>query len=333
VVGWLCDEIERQGILSGVHLNVLQTLVLDSAFPEPLLRANARAITRLLDPATGLEPVMLSSSFDAAGVRARIDTLGGPDGGPVIVLPDNSAPLVTLRAELANVQHLDLAPAGWEARLYDALDTSLRTAGALPLLEGIVSTDILYPPTLDAPPNSPEVQFLAFVSVLSMPRACAPPLAVALVDSYLPFLFTQRSPFVPLPAMPAPTQTMIGSTTPAHNAPPLPFASHALHHLLRNALLAADAYAADEGGFADYLASHLSDEFACQRVRPAFTSARPKRAKVGALGMVDALCAEQKELICELVSLFEGDDEIRSRWPNLTPMSTMGTAPATGPAS
>ncbi|CAK9782940.1 hypothetical protein CC85DRAFT_329441 [Cutaneotrichosporon oleaginosum] len=331
VVGWLCAEIERQGILSGVHLNVLQTLVLDSAFPEPLLRANAPAIARLLDPATGLEPVMLSSAFDAAGVRARINVLGGPDGGPVVVPSDPAAPLVSLRAELANVQHLDLAPAGWESRLYDILDISLRTAGALPVLESIVSTDIIYPPTLDSPPNSPEVQFLAFVSVLNMPHACAPPLAVALIDAYLPYLFTQRSPFVPLAAMPAPTQTMLSSTTPAHNPPPLPFASHALHHLLRGALLAADAYTSEEGGFADYLANHLSDEFACQRARPAFTSPRQKRSRVGALGVVDALCPEQKELICELISLFEGDEEIRSRWPNLTPMSTMG--PATGPAS
>ncbi|BEI80974.1 hypothetical protein CcaverHIS002_0201340 [Cutaneotrichosporon cavernicola] len=329
VVRWLCAEIERQGILSGVHLNVLQTLVLDSAFPTPLLRANAPAIARLLDPATGLESVMLSSSFDVPGVRARIDAVGGPDGGPVSVPLDPSAPLVTLRAELANVQHLDVVPAGWESRLYDALDTSLRSA--LPLLEGVISTDILYPPTIDTPPNSPEVQFLAFVSVLHMPYACAPPLAVALINAYLPHLFTHRSPFVPLAAMPAPTPTMLSSTTPAHTPPPLPFASHALHSLLRGVLLAADAYGADEGGFSDYLASHLADEFACQRARPVSNSPPSKRAKVSALGIVDALCPEQKELICELVTLFESDDEIRARWPNLTPLSTMG--PATGPAS
>ncbi|GMK56239.1 hypothetical protein CspeluHIS016_0300790 [Cutaneotrichosporon spelunceum] len=331
VVGWLCAEIERQGILSGVHLNVLQALALDSAFPSPLLRANAPAIARLLDPATGLEPVMLSSAFDAAAVRARIDAVGGPDGGRVIVRGGPADPLAALRTELANVQHLDLVPTGWESRLYDSLDASLRTVGALPLLEAVVSTDILYPPTFDAPANSPEVQFLAFVSVLNMPSACTPPLAVALIDAYLPHLFTHRSPFVPLSPMPGPPPTMLSSTTSAHAPPPSPFASQALHNLLRGALLAADAYAADEGGFSDYLVSHLSDEFAYQRARPAISPPPSKRTKLHALGTADTLCAEQKELICELVTLFENDDEIRVRWPNLTPMSNM--APATGPAS
>lgn len=328
VVGWLCAEIERQGILSGVHLNVLQTLVLDSAFPEPLLRANARGISCLLDPTTGLEAVMISSNFDAAGVRARIDAVGGPDGGPVLITRDPPVPLATLRAELANVQHLDLAPAGWEARVYSALDAALRCQGPLPLLDAVISQDILYPSSLDAPPNSPEVQFLAFVSVLDMPRACAPPLAVALIDAYLPNLFTQKSPFVPHPSMPAPTAALLNSTIPAHQPPPLPFAANALHHLLRGALLAADAYVADEGGFSGQLASHLADEFAYQRVRPAF-SARPKskRNKMGT-GNVDALCPEQQELLCEIVALFEGDDEVRTRWPNLTPLGTMTAGPA-----
>lgn len=337
VVGWLCAEIERQGILSGVHLNVLQTLVLDSAFPEPLLRANAPAISRLLSPSCGLEPVLLSSSFDINSVRARIDTVGGPDGGPIIPPQDPTAPIASLRAELANVPHLDLAPPGWETRMYDVLDGALR-AGALATLSTIVG-DILYPVMEGANANSPEVQFLSFASALDMPRACAPPLAAALVDAYLPSLFTQRSPFVPQPPLP-PAPTLFGASKAGTAAPPLPYASHALHHLLRGALLAADTYS-DEGGFADILAAHLADELACQRVRPAFTAGPgPKHKRVkqerGARGRIlaEPLCPEQKELICELITLFEGDEEVRARWANLTPLVTMGGGGSgSGPAS
>jgi mediator of RNA polymerase II transcription subunit 5 len=134
VVGWLCAEIERQGALSGMHLKVLQTLVLDTAFPEPLLRANAQAIIHLLEPATGLQPVMQSSGFDHVGVRSRlqsVDSLDGPAPIPEAIL---LAPLPVLRNELQAVRHLHLSAPGWEARVLDCLGAALRVHGPLKTL-------------------------------------------------------------------------------------------------------------------------------------------------------------------------------------------------------
>jgi mediator of RNA polymerase II transcription subunit 5 len=92
IVAWLCQEIERQGqvtisssekaaahpvsLVSALHLDVLQNLVLGDSFPEPLLRVNAGVIAGLLDPASNLQAVFASSGFDANGVRARLEALG-----------------------------------------------------------------------------------------------------------------------------------------------------------------------------------------------------------------------------------------------------------------
>ncbi|CAD6584259.1 MAG: mediator complex subunit, partial [Tremellales sp. Tagirdzhanova-0007] len=66
VVAWLCYEVERNGSLSALHLDVLQTLLLGS-FPAPLLRVTGSAIDAIIDSSSGLGPVIQSSRFDVAG--------------------------------------------------------------------------------------------------------------------------------------------------------------------------------------------------------------------------------------------------------------------------
>jgi len=58
-----------------LHLDVLQTLLLESSVPEALLRINSKAIEALLEPSAGLGPVLRSSRFDAAAVRQKLEPI------------------------------------------------------------------------------------------------------------------------------------------------------------------------------------------------------------------------------------------------------------------
>ena len=92
IVSWLCSEIIRNGCvppnpislfstdgeirnLSGLHLNVLQTLVLSANFPTALLRAVEPEIAKLLLPSSNLGPVFVSVAFDATSVQTRLNIL------------------------------------------------------------------------------------------------------------------------------------------------------------------------------------------------------------------------------------------------------------------
>ena len=94
IVSWLCSEITRNGFvsatlmspicfslmisrrnLSGLHLNVLQTLVLNANFPLALLRVVGPQIAILLSPSSNLGPVFLSVAFDVASVQSKLDSL------------------------------------------------------------------------------------------------------------------------------------------------------------------------------------------------------------------------------------------------------------------
>ncbi|KAL1406022.1 hypothetical protein Q8F55_007705 [Vanrija albida] len=326
VVGWLCTEIERQGLLSGLHLNVLQTLVLDSSFPEPLLRANSSAINRLLEPATGLESVLQSSSFDTAAVRLRLQAVGAPTASGVPVVNSAPPPLPALRSELQGVRHLDLAAPGWDSRLLDALDGALLAHGPLRTIDSVL-TDMLHPSMLevDATVSDPLGQFAALLFALRLPRSSTLPLVATLVDGYIPTLFGPRSPFIPVPPMPGPA--ILGVSVPAVPGPPpppLPFAAHALHRLLRSSLLAAESFAQDNDAtsFADLLASHLAAELAFQRARPSGVGRSAKRQQPprGSLpgATADAgLGTEQRALLDALTAALESDEELKARWPVL----------------
>lgn len=356
VVGWLCAEIERQGVLSGMHLKVLQGLVLDSAFPESLLRANARELSRLLDPAAGLQSVMQSSGFDHVAVRARLDAARGADGPPAPPVP------ALLRAELHAV-YMNMAAPGWEARILDSLASTLRADGATRTLEDVLA-DMLYPDLLTMEragvPNAPYTlaQLVALLAALPL-NIPGTPLAPAVVDAYLPALFNPRSPFAPTSAVQPAIRAgiMLAPPAPPAPAPVLPLAAHTLHRLLRATLLAVEAGGGDEdpedagsgaregqvdadgdesmegGGStraarrvdvdADALASHLADELRFQTSRPDATAA--KRAKRSTRGLGPGavpdlgLSSDQRALVDELIKAIEGDDELRTRWPVLAP--------------
>lgn len=314
VVSWLCSEIEREGMLSGMHLNVLQTLVLDSAFPEPLLRANAKAISHLLEPASGLQPVIQSSGFDHVAVRSRLQAVGGPDGSPLLPEIIAPPPLPTLRSELQSVRHLHLAAAGWEGRILDALNSALQVYGPLWTLETILG-DMLFPSLIEMESNSgdPLGQFIALISALPL-RPIPAPFATVIIDGYVPYLFGLRSPFVPIPQEPPNILMPFGQAPPVVTPPPPPtFAAHALHKLLRATLLAVDA---EDEGQADTLASHLVEELAFQKSRPdADVVKRNKRLRTAKADK--GLVTEQRLLLKELMSALEGDEELCARWPVL----------------
>ncbi|KAK6904403.1 hypothetical protein I203_105216 [Kwoniella mangroviensis CBS 8507] len=121
VVAWLCKEIKRQGLLSAIHLVVLQDLILGHSCPEALIRVNSKGLNELLSPNSGLTPVFESSNFDLVGIRAKLDSLGLNAS-----LPTSE---IDLKGALNLVSQLDLAPAGWEKTLLDSLDAEVAMRG------------------------------------------------------------------------------------------------------------------------------------------------------------------------------------------------------------
>ncbi|WVW79235.1 hypothetical protein I302_101201 [Kwoniella bestiolae CBS 10118] len=121
VVAWLCREIKRQGLLSAIHLIVLQDLILGHSCPEALIRVNSTALNELLSPNSGLAPVIESSSFDLAGIRSKLDSLGLNAS-----LPSNT---MDLNGALGVLRQIDLAQLGWERGLLDPLEKEVKWRG------------------------------------------------------------------------------------------------------------------------------------------------------------------------------------------------------------
>ena len=63
-------------LLSAIHLNVLQTLLVSSALPDGLLRAVGAHVAGLLVPSAGLEPVFRSASIDVDTIKSKLDAVG-----------------------------------------------------------------------------------------------------------------------------------------------------------------------------------------------------------------------------------------------------------------
>lgn len=57
-------------------MEVLQSLILDDGFPEPLLRVNAAAIMCFMEPTKGLGEVMDKAGFDGNAVKAKLQSIG-----------------------------------------------------------------------------------------------------------------------------------------------------------------------------------------------------------------------------------------------------------------
>jgi len=65
------DKTRR--LLSAIQLDVLQTLLLASSFPEPLLQVTCRGVKAIFEPAAGLGPVFQTSGIDSTGLRQKAE--------------------------------------------------------------------------------------------------------------------------------------------------------------------------------------------------------------------------------------------------------------------
>ncbi|WVR09129.1 hypothetical protein IAU60_006191 [Kwoniella sp. DSM 27419] len=176
VVGWLCQEIRRQGLLSALHLVVLQDLILGHTCPEALLRVNVSALYDVLSPNSGLGPVVQSSGFDVDGVRTKLEASGLFNPPPSTITP--------LRAALQPARQLELALPGWQGALLDAVDQSVSLYGAVGVAS-VIMTEVTSPSTLS---NDMLGGFVPLLLALSPGRAVEP-LIWAVIRFWLPGLF------------------------------------------------------------------------------------------------------------------------------------------------
>ncbi|WVQ93306.1 hypothetical protein IAU59_000374 [Kwoniella sp. CBS 9459] len=196
VVSWLCNEIQRQGLLSALHLVVLQDLILGHTCPEPLLRVNSDILNTILSPTSGLAEVFQSSNFDALGIRAKLDSMGLTPPPIRIVTP--------LRTALQPARQLELAPVGWESTLLDALDESICSKGAVNIVRELMeelslpsNMSMAMPMSISMPipmaiPNDSLVAFIPLLFSLRLSKVNPRPLVSALLDGWLPDFFQFR---------------------------------------------------------------------------------------------------------------------------------------------
>ncbi|KGB76012.2 hypothetical protein CNBG_1850 [Cryptococcus deuterogattii R265] len=122
VIGWLCDEILRQGAMSALHLVVLQALAMSHACPEQLLKVNDRALRNLFSPLSGLDEVIRTSNFDMFAFKSRLESLG--------IATSHYAPLnqPSVKSSLQSIYSSSLATAFWANPLLDSLWASADTS-------------------------------------------------------------------------------------------------------------------------------------------------------------------------------------------------------------
>ncbi len=214
-------------------------------------------------------------------------------------------PLTVLRAELQSLRHLDLRQPHWTKTLLEALESSLMAEGPLRTVELIIR-EVLQASVIDLGNSAgdPLEHFaVALLSLRFSPTSPMPTVATFILQ-YLPSLFDSGS-------------TALTGNLPSQSTP---YATTALARLIKQSLLAtADIHPADEGrSVADALVDHMIEELRYQGSRPvaqADVQSGKKAPKVVRAGRV--MSAVQKEMLDGLCGLFEGDEEMRSRWPQL----------------
>ena len=82
VAQWACGwgDIADCRMIAGPHLVVLQALVSSPSFPDSILRVTGKRIAEILDPASGLGPVLQSSGFDIEGMKQKLSFIGISNG-------------------------------------------------------------------------------------------------------------------------------------------------------------------------------------------------------------------------------------------------------------
>ncbi|OXG18206.1 hypothetical protein C361_04327 [Cryptococcus neoformans Tu259-1] len=143
VIGWLCDEILRQGALGALHLVVLQVLAMGHACPEQLLKVNDRALRKLINPLSGLDEVIGSSNFDMLAFKAKLESLG--------IATSHYAPpnQPSVESSLQSINTLPFATAFWANPLFDSLWASADASNWMTVVLKIIFSQ------LDIPPVSP----------------------------------------------------------------------------------------------------------------------------------------------------------------------------------
>ncbi|WWC91311.1 uncharacterized protein L201_006254 [Kwoniella dendrophila CBS 6074] len=189
VVFWLCKEITRQGLLSAIHLIVLQDLILGHSCPESLIRVNLKPLKNLLN-SNDLKPVFESSNFDIEGVKAKLDSITGfnvqsiensgltttihslsqpvpaiPNGNNISLFTSNpNANLTDTIRMIRDTPSIESLPTGWERSLLDSLSRELSLRGGSKTLELIMS-EISNIASLSSIPSTPS-NLVGFIPIL-----------------------------------------------------------------------------------------------------------------------------------------------------------------------
>ncbi|ORY26244.1 mediator complex subunit Med5-domain-containing protein [Naematelia encephala] len=292
IVAWLCEETVRNGPVSGLHLQVLQRLVLGDAFPEALLRVAGGAIAGLLAPSSGLHEVFAASGIDVAAVRLKLEAIG---------VDVNQAPplsfaqrIANLRVTLQTVRQPELSQSSWTDALLPAFNSCLVSIGDLEALQ-LVLSEILFPSSINNESGDPLGRLFAILTVLGLGRAHSPLLSV-LLDVTIPNVFEYNSPL----AIAQPQSQ--------------PYAALGLAKLIKHSLLMATSLQIDTGGLVHAFADDL--EYQSSRpVRDMLDRQRGKKAKRARRGVAREIGQAQKAVLEMVVHALGADEELRGTWP------------------
>ncbi|WVQ81411.1 hypothetical protein IAT38_003535 [Cryptococcus sp. DSM 104549] len=286
VVGWLCSEIERLGGVSGLHLVVLQDIVMGHACPEQLLRVNGPALHRILDPSSGLQEVLGTSGFDVESVRAKLDMLGA-----VAVHP---APATPLLPALQTINHLSLAPPTWPVPFLQSLAASLSAPhGTTTTLRTTLHQSLL-------PSLSPSIPELASATSPSLLRTFAPILLA--VDQ------EGKGPLI------AELPNWLSSVLDGPIEPGL--SESQLASLVIDSMRCAQGLWSTEA-LGTPVIQAIVDELVYQSDRPlapADSTRSPVQVKKRRRGDAELVSAEHRALVIGVIKALRDDEEFRSVW-------------------
>ncbi|WRT68969.1 uncharacterized protein IL334_005951 [Kwoniella shivajii] len=283
VVGWLCREIRRQGLLSALHLVVLQDLILGHSCPEALVRVNATSLNDLLSPASGLTQVIASSNFDFSSIRNKLDSSGLHAPLTVVETP--------LRSALQLVRQVELAPPRWEKTIFDSLEMSLSWQGDSESINCIM--DEINLPQVSPVDNLNGVISLILSLKLGKNRN---PLIDVLIDLWLPSKFNSSS-----------------GSTPSSPLIPIIKRSLIVHSTIRTDT-------SHNGVNGNEIISNLIDEVETQLSKPVdndengIGNANVSKKNKKRFGEGQKLSVHQREFLENLVRNFRDDEELRSRF-------------------
>ncbi|KAG9039058.1 mediator complex subunit [Tulasnella sp. JGI-2019a] len=177
VLRGLVEDAFRRGYLATLNFQVIQTLVLDTNCPKPVIQMAGRCLLRLIDDPV-LQAALKSILFDSTSVKQRVNrALGISDGGPVMQVIGPTS----LKAMLTQSSQADYT---------SSLPLSLSGLSSYPTKHVMDSIYATLMSVARAGPYSRSCRYLA-ISVISLPHpVCArsPALLPYFIHTYLPRL-------------------------------------------------------------------------------------------------------------------------------------------------